>query len=521
MSRRGLVAALILVTWAAMVGWHVRREYFQPELARVVQGIGALGPATHFYAVRMGGELIGLATSRLDTLPEGFRLEERLNLELRALAQEGTAVATTSLDLGPALETRSFVFSLTSDAGVFEARGEVAGDSLLTVRVETGGGPQELSFRTAEAPLASSVLPLRLALGGDLEVGRVRRAAVFDPSTVSVRDVELEVLARDTLSLPDSAVRSEGDDRWRAAGHRPREAWQVAQRYGGVTVESWIDADGRVIRSSSPTGFTLERLPFELIEQERADVRTAAAQGRPRGDVILATAIAADADPTTLETSGELRFVLSGVDLDGFDLDGGRQTLVHDTLGVRREEWGALDPGYSLPYPRMDLREALQPEPLVQSGDPRIQRAARRAVRGVDRGDPVAVAARLAEAVHDMLEKEVSFSLPSALQVLETGAGDCNEHTVLYLAFARALGLPARSAVGLVHLDGSFFYHAWPEVWLGRWVAVDPTLGRVPAGAAHLRFTTGGLAQQVEIARLIGSLRIEVVPPTAASGGEG
>ena len=118
-----------------------------------------------------------------------------------------------------------------------------------------------------------------------------------------------------------------------------------------------------------------------------------------------------------------------------------------------------------------------------------------------------------------MLAKCVTFSVPSALQVLESRQGDCNEHTVLYVAMARALGLPARTAVGLVYLDGSFFYHAWPEVWLGEWVAVDPTFGQYPADASHIRFVVGGLAQQVEIIRLIGRLDIEVLESTSAGDG--
>jgi transglutaminase-like putative cysteine protease len=76
---------------------------------------------------------------------------------------------------------------------------------------------------------------------------------------------------------------------------------------------------------------------------------------------------------------------------------------------------------------------------------------------------------------------------------------------------ARSLGLPARTAVGLVHVNGAFFYHAWPEVWLDGWVAVDPTFGQWPADASHIRFVIGGLAQQVEIVRLIGNLDIEVL----------
>ena len=86
---------------------------------------------------------------------------------------------------------------------------------------------------------------------------------------------------------------------------------------------------------------------------------------------------------------------------------------------------------------------------------------------------------------------------------------------------ARALALPARTAVGLVHVNGAFYYHAWPEVWLGEWVAVDPTFGQYPADASHIRFVVGGLAQQVEIVRLIGNLHIEVLSQTVAEAQAG
>ena len=75
---------------------------------------------------------------------------------------------------------------------------------------------------------------------------------------------------------------------------------------------------------------------------------------------------------------------------------------------------------------------------------------------------------------------------------------------------ARAVGLPARSAAGLLLVDGRFYYHAWAEVYLGDWVAVDPTFGQVPADAARVRFSSGGLARQVELTRLIARLKLEV-----------
>ena len=89
--------------------------------------------------------------------------------------------------------------------------------------------------------------------------------------------------------------------------------------------------------------------------------------------------------------------------------------------------------------------------------------------------------------------------------MLRTRVGDCNEHTALYVAMARAAGIPARIAVGLVYVHGAFYYHAWPEVYLrrgrggGLWLPVDPTFNQFPADATHLRLARGGLDRQAAI----------------------
>jgi transglutaminase-like putative cysteine protease len=303
---------------------------------------------------------------------------------------------------------------------------------------------------------------------------------------------------------------SEG--RWASARTDSVPAWRIAEVFGGIRVESWVDEDGRVLRASSAMGFSMEKTEYELARQAQEDSRLATSSPL-EDDVILSTAIRSNVDLDDVTEYGELRFRLTGVDLAGFALDGGRQSLHGDTLVIQREDWDAVSPGYRLPYAFMDLREALEPEPLIQSDDPRIVRRAREitARRAQWSQDPKEVARQLTTGVHSMLDKSITFSVPNAVQVLETLQGDCNEHTVLYVAFARALGLPARTAVGLVYVNGAFFYHAWPEVWLGEWVAVDPTFGQYPADASHIRFVIGGLAQQVEIMRLIGNLDIEVL----------
>ena len=112
-----------------------------------------------------------------------------------------------------------------------------------------------------------------------------------------------------------------------------------------------------------------------------------------------------------------------------------------------------------------DARRYLAPEPLIESDDPEIRAEAAKAVRAVTSA-LAHRAERLTRYVNGLLEKKPTVSIPSAREVLRTKVGDCNEHTALYVAMARALGIPARIAVGLVFVRGAFYYHAWPEVYI-------------------------------------------------------
>ena len=116
-----------------------------------------------------------------------------------------------------------------------------------------------------------------------------------------------------------------------------------------------------------------------------------------------------------------------------------------------------------------------------------------------------------------MLDKKPTVSLPSAREVLRTRVGDCNEHTALYVAMARAVGIPARIAVGLAYSRGAFYYHAWPEVYIdegrgrGLWLPVDPTFNQFPADATHVRLARGGLDDRRRSCRSIGHLKMNII----------
>ena len=119
--------------------------------------------------------------------------------------------------------------------------------------------------------------------------------------------------------------------------------------------------------------------------------------------------------------------------------------------------------------------------------------------------------------VNATVQKKPTVSLPSAREVLRTRIGDCNEHTALFVAMSRAVGIPARIAVGLAFVRGAFYYHAWPEIYIdegaarGFWLPVDPTFNQFPADATHFRLARGGLDKQAAIIPLIGRVKITVI----------
>jgi len=151
----------------------------------------------------------------------------------------------------------------------------------------------------------------------------------------------------------------------------------------------------------------------------------------------------------------------------------------------------------------------LRPSSLIQSDDPKIIEKTREVLKGED--DGLEATRRLLGWIHDTLLKAPTISIPSAVEVLETRQGDCNDHAALFTAMARAAGIPTKICVGIVYMDRSFYYYAWAEVFLGRWISVDPLMNQIPADPTHIKFAEGGLEKQAEMIKVIGKLKIKIL----------
>jgi transglutaminase-like putative cysteine protease len=502
----------VLVAWAAGLAIFVRREIKNAPAQRLAEAALRVSPGAVYYRVEKDGAHIGFASSTIDTTRGGLLISDYLSADLPVAGREHRATATSDVRLSRGLSLAEFKLSFESDGAPIAISGAAVGDSSLRVIVSHDESAADTQHVALSAPIIlPTIVPIAIALGESPKVGKSYTLQSFDPVAMAPTPLVVRVEAESSFTVPDSARFDDARRRWTVARRDSVHAWRISTD-GPSAVRAWIDEQGRVVELEHALGFSLRRTAYEIaFENWRLEGGTRARTVAGDRDILETTAIAASV-PLERRRPSKLRVRLRGADLRGFALDGGRQALSGDTLVIERETDAPGAAPYTMPMPlamRMSFRREISAEPLVQSGDPQIIALARR-IRGETR-DPVIVARRINRWVHDSLKKTIAVTIPSATQVLASRSGDCNEHTQLFLALSRAAGIPARAAAGLAHVGGKFYYHAWPEVFVGKWVAVDPTFGQFPADAAHLRFVYGGLARQAELLKLMGTLKIDVL----------
>jgi transglutaminase-like putative cysteine protease len=80
----------------------------------------------------------------------------------------------------------------------------------------------------------------------------------------------------------------------------------------------------------------------------------------------------------------------------------------------------------------------------------------------------------------------------SAAEAFALGSGVCQDHTHVFIACCRCLGVPARYVSGYLYSEGAqVASHAWAEAWaLDRWRSFDIANSR-SAGEQHIKLAVG------------------------------
>ncbi|HET7790422.1 MAG TPA: transglutaminase-like domain-containing protein [Gemmatimonadales bacterium] len=501
-------AILIFVLWAAAFAWLIKREYFRTTAARLAEAALSVPPGAVFYRLDLGAQQVGWASTTIDTLRDSIKVEDALVLDVPARGRLRHTAARSSATLSRALRLLHIQSTYEGADGAFRTRGEVLADTVLRFSVIAGRDSTTTYVRLDRPVVLESLLPLRLAFGAALKPGAEYDLRVLNPLLLTLRQVHVTVARESTLVVPDSAEYDSTAMVWIAAHFDTASAFRLEETSGDGAQTVWVDAQGHVVVATRPAGVVETRSAFEIVHENfrhRDTLRLMRASASPApGDVVPASVL--DAGITRLSpAAGEFRVVLSGATPDGLAIDGPRQRVADDTLWVAAAAPESAT--YRLPSTDTALARFRQPEPLIPSLEPTIRGEARSIV-GAER-DPARAVAALNHWVSTEIRRTAGADPPSAALALAARSGDCDAHVLLLVALARAAGIPARPAAGLLYAEGRFYYHAWAEVYVGRWETADPTFDQFPADAHHLRFATGGLARTAELTRTIGRLKLQ------------
>ena len=459
------------------------------EDALILDPTAEIQTGDEWMGLYLGSTKVGLLHTRKERRQDGgFRFEVVTRMRLTAMRTQADLEINVFAHLAPDLALESFRFSMATGPSQLRGDGVVRGKR-IDLSLNSGGERSTHSVVLDQPPVLRSNLGPVLSRR-DLAPGTWFSFETFDPLTQSNQTIKIEVVGPDSVVIMGEEV---------AATH-------IRQHVSGLVLDAWINARGEWLRQNLSMGLVAIREPEE---EARWGLAKRSAESAHEGGGVDLTAnvmIAVDGLPESLEGARQLKLRMSGVTLDQFELDDPRrQQRSHETLVIELERLGE---GVAIPVSDPRFATDLAAEPLVQSDSERILHAARRAAG--DAADTIDAARRLVAWIRGKIRQQNVFGVPSALETLSTGVGDCNEHSALFAAMARSIGVPTRIVVGLAYQRGQFGYHAWNEIWTrDGWLSVDATWDQIPADVGHVRFVTGGLSKQIEMLSVMGRLRID------------
>lgn len=493
-SKRLLATTSIILLWLAAMAWLVFSEAYPELLNRVSSGYHTLLSRgimvmDRWMIISYQGKPIGYTHTSVDVAENDpahqYRINNRTLLTLTVMGRKQRVAVNADAEVDTLYNLQTFSFSLSSTGYTILVDGHRAGGNDFAVKIRAPGSTQRLTVSIPpEAVLYSPMTEMSLKA---LAPGRQITLRIFNPVTLTSQNLTVKALRREVLQHKNQSV----------------ETTVLSALIDGMETLSWMDASGTMLRQTTPFGWTMES----------SDARDALSISTAGGndDLLSSLAVPIQGNSRLLSTHTSVRLLLKGVTLSRQQLESQRQDIV--TVGTSSVE--IIVRAEALPRsgcPRAaippDLTPWLASSAFIQAGDRRMVDKAREITGAWTNSLDAAMA--IYHWVNTHVTKTPVVSLPSALDVLLKPEGDCNEHTYLFVGLARAAGLPARIRVGLTLHEGRFYYHAWPSVYIGKWLDMDPTRGLPAVNAGYISLVEGELAEQMKLMSVIGQLKVEI-----------
>ena len=428
-------------------------------------------PQEHWYSIALMNTKIGYmhtVTEKAEYQGEEMtRNKIDIVMNFKALGTDVTVEITRVEYTGSDLMPRHFL-STSNESGLKQVEGWIA-DGVARVKTTLNGETTESEVPVPSDTISEHIGVTSLLNQKGLKVGDKQAFHIFSFDVLKPVKTEIEILGKETLT-------------YQAVEKQVYVLCQTMDMMNGITAKLWIDTDGVNYRTEVPL------MGLSMVTM-KTDKETALGDTE-EVDVILKTRILPSGKrPTPRSEHLEVEVKLSTGNIAEAIISNSQQKFEVSTphtgkLSIQIPSIVAED------CPDLPIQNAagefLAASAYIQANHPDIQAKAKEILEG--EVNSWRAAEKLCRWVYTSInDKKMSGGFGSSLTALESRSGDCTEHTVLFIALARAAGIPARICSGIVFAKDAFYYHFWPEVYVGRWVQMDPTLDQVVADANHIQ----------------------------------
>lgn len=375
---------------------------------------------------------------------------------------------------------QKFEFDFQSLNRRFRATGEIK-KNLLMLEVKSGGETRK-ETRQLSGPVYPTMLIGTIVQSQKLSFQKKYSYKVFEPTSLSVVNAEVQVTGKEKI----------------LTGQTEYNLTKIEVMTLGLKTTLWVDENGMTRKETAAPGLVSIEEPREMaLSVENSDEKF---------DILTFFSVPIDTIITEPRKLKYLKLQIENIDTTGLNLSDDFQKIIPTdplTLVITAPE--SIAP---VNFPIKMKSEFLNPSIYIQSDNSDIKRTADIIIGPENNAG--AAGRKILSWVFNNVAKRATASLPSALDVLKNREGDCNEHAILFTALCRAAGIPTQICVGLVYVDGRFYYHAWNKVYFNEWISVDPTFNQFPSDATHIKFTEGELEEQAKVLKIVGAIKIRV-----------
>jgi len=441
----------------------------------------SLSSESDWMGIYLSDNKIGYVYSELKPLPDGgYEITKisRIAGAMMGVQQVMLTRMTTITDSMFALV--SFDCRLDATPYVTFYTGEIKNE-ILSIKVENVGGATE-KIQTASKPFYLSPIIKPILQLGKLPKGDTLRLSEFDPLSMQMQDLFVINKGKATRTINGEDI----------------EVLQLTTIMLGLESTVYLDGEYNTIEEFGSMGLVMRCEDMEQALNLENDSE--------KIDFLSVYSIQPTGTIKTPRNVTHARYRITGFNIQKSISTSDRQNSVDPNSNIIE----VADKYQLSDISAEDIKAFTTNSPYIESKDPLIIQAAQEAMRnGSSRLDSLN---RLTDWVFRTIAKKPSAGIPSAFAVLKARQGDCNEHSTLFTALSRSVGIPTRMQLGVVYQKGRFYYHVWTAAWVdGCWMEFEPTFGSKTVDAARIALTSGDLTNSLDLAAAIGKIKIEIL----------